>query len=294
MEAELVAPCGMNCGVCSAYLARKYKLKAHGISRTYCVGCRPRGQNCTFMVHVCPAIGEGKYTYCFECPDFPCARLKRLVKRYQKYHVNMIENLTFIKEKGMPAFLKQEAEKWQCPECGGEICCHTGVCYNCLTSLPKSTWKKIPPDKVTEADLIAPCGMNCGVCGDYLALKNDVKSQGVKTTYCHGCLPRGKGCSMNKSGGCRKLMALSVRFCYECDKFPCKMNERWDAVYRQRYNTSPIENLKYIREHGLERFLEWQKEKWRCPECGGTVSCHNGVCYTCGLEKLKKKEGARG
>ena len=28
----------------------------------------------------------------------------------------------------------------------------------------------------------------------------------------------------------------------------------------------------------------------RCPECGETISCHNGICYSCGLEKLKNKK----
>jgi hypothetical protein len=289
MESLLIAPCGMNCGVCSAYIAKKLDLKKRGINRAYCVGCRPRGQNCTFMSNACEKLGKGLVKYCFECDTFPCARLKRLDKRYRtKYNLSMIENLTMIKEQGVKAFLKKEEEKWKCPECGGVICCHTGVCYSCMPQKPKSTWKKIPADKVTEADLIAPCGMNCGVCSSYLAMKNDVKSKGIKAAYCHGCLPRGKGCSMNKSNGCQKLMTLGVRFCYECEKFPCQANMHWDKVYREKYNTSPVENLKYIKAHGMGKFLEQQKEKWRCPECGGVMSCHNGVCYTCGLEKLKK------
>ena len=287
MEEILIAPCGMNCAVCSAYIAGSLDLKRHGIHRTYCPGCRPRGQNCVFMGHTCEKVGKGLIKYCYECETFPCARLKRLDKRYSKYNVSMIENLTVIKEQGMKAFLEKEETKWKCPECEEVVCCHTGVCYTCLVNQPKPKWKKIPPDKVTAVDLIAPCGMNCGVCSGYLAMKNEVKSKRVKAAYCHGCLPRGKGCSLNKSGGCRKLMELSVRFCYECDKFPCIANEHWDKIYRQRYNASPIENLEYIKANGIEKFLDQQREKWKCPKCGGVVSCHNGICYNCGLDKLK-------
>ena len=43
----------------------------------------------------------------------------------------MIENLEFIKDNGMTTFLQQEANKWKCPECGAEICCHNGICFNC-------------------------------------------------------------------------------------------------------------------------------------------------------------------
>jgi hypothetical protein len=132
MEAALIAPCGMNCAVCGNYVAMALDLKKKGVRKGYCPGCRPRGKNCTFMNNSCPAIGVGKYAYCYECPDFPCLRLKALDKRYRtKYHLSMIENLEFLKENGMDAFLEKEKEKWLCPECGGVITCHGGFCYRC-------------------------------------------------------------------------------------------------------------------------------------------------------------------
>jgi hypothetical protein len=45
-----------------------------------------------------------------------------------------------------------------------------------------------------------------------------------------------------------------------------------------------------MKEHGVEKWLEREAEKWRCPECGGVICCHNGICYSCGLEKLKSKK----
>jgi hypothetical protein len=132
MEEILIAPCGMNCGICSGYLAFKNDIKSKGISIPYCDGCRPRGKNCAFMKKSCALIGEGKIKYCFECADFPCQRLKRLDKRYRtKYHMSMIENLNYIKENGMQNFLRQQEGKWKCPECGGVISCHTGICFSC-------------------------------------------------------------------------------------------------------------------------------------------------------------------
>ncbi len=132
MEEILIAPCGMNCALCSNYLSTKNDLKKVGIMKTYCAGCRPRGKNCAFMKKSCALIGEGKIKYCYECADFPCRRLKALDKRYRtKYHMSMIENLTYIKEHGMADFLRQEEKKWRCPDCGGTICCHNGICYSC-------------------------------------------------------------------------------------------------------------------------------------------------------------------
>lgn len=132
MEERLIAPCGMNCGVCVSYLAMKYDLKKQGLARAYCAGCLPRGKNCAFMKKTCDLLGKGLVRFCYECADFPCRRLKALDKRYRtKYHMSMIENLEFIREHGIERFLRQEESKWRCPECGETLCCHNGLCLNC-------------------------------------------------------------------------------------------------------------------------------------------------------------------
>ena len=129
---ELIAPCGMNCGLCSSYLTLKNGLKKKGVMRAECPGCRPRGKNCAFLKKACEFLANGVYTYCFECEKYPCPRLKGLDKRYRtNYHMSMIENLDYIKENGIKKFLNQQAKKWQCSNCGDIICCHNGVCYRC-------------------------------------------------------------------------------------------------------------------------------------------------------------------
>ena len=132
MEEKLVAPCGMNCSVCVSYLAMKNELKNKGFAKKYCPGCLPRGKNCTFMASQCDLLGKGLLRFCYDCENFPCRRLKNLDKRYStKYHLSMIENLEFIKEHDIDEFLEKEETKWRCPECGGVICCHNGLCLNC-------------------------------------------------------------------------------------------------------------------------------------------------------------------
>ena len=51
-----------------------------------------------------------------------------------------------------------------------------------------------------------------------------------------------------------------------------------------------IENLKFIKINGIDQFVEKENKKWKCPDCGGTISCHNGICFECGLDKLKQKK----
>jgi hypothetical protein len=38
----------------------------------------------------------------------------------------------------------------------------------------------------------------------------------------------------------------------------------------------------------MDAFLRVQEAVWRCPACGGFICCHNGLCLTCGLDKLKE------
>ena len=68
----------------------------------------------------------------FRLPDFPCARLRQLDKRYRtKYGMSMTENLLRIQEIGLEAFVAAEKLKWACPECGSLLCVHLPDCGVC-------------------------------------------------------------------------------------------------------------------------------------------------------------------
>jgi hypothetical protein len=140
-----------------------------------------------------------------------------------------------------------------------------------------------------KEELIAPCGMDCGVCSGYLAFKNDIKSKGVRIGYCAGCRPRDKKCAFLKKR-CQLLLRGQVQYCYQDPDFPCDNLGHIDQRYRTLFRMSLIENLEYIRENGIRLFLDKEEEKWRCPECGETICCHNGICFNCGLDKLKAKK----
>ncbi|HIH02250.1 TPA: DUF3795 domain-containing protein [Thermoplasmata archaeon] len=140
-----------------------------------------------------------------------------------------------------------------------------------------------------ERHLVAPCGMNCNICAGYLASKHDVKAKGIRLMYCIGCRPRDKNCAFLKRG-CELLRKGKVEYCYECDDFPCDRLSAMDKRYREDFRMSEIENLEYIRDHGIEGFLRAEEYKWRCPRCGGVTSCHNGICFECGLEELRSKK----
>jgi hypothetical protein len=123
----LIAPCGMNCRLCQAYERDK---KA-------CPGCRGnnsfKSKSCVACrIKNCEKIVEGRIEYCFSCDGFPCARLKHLDKRYRtKYGMSMIDNLEAIRRFGIRHFVRNEKERWTCPECGELLSVHKAQCLSC-------------------------------------------------------------------------------------------------------------------------------------------------------------------
>ncbi|MDH5419902.1 MAG: hypothetical protein OEY39_00135 [Candidatus Bathyarchaeota archaeon] len=45
--------------------------------------------------------------------------------------MSMVENLKELQGKGMEKFLKNQEERYECPECGDVISVHDGKCYAC-------------------------------------------------------------------------------------------------------------------------------------------------------------------
>jgi hypothetical protein len=131
----------------------------------------------------------------------------------------------------------------------------------------------------TGEELIAPCGMNCGVCSRYLeTVRGLYKGKGAG---CTGCRSRKMRCTRIKES-CEPLRRNKIRFCYECSDFPCTKLEKLNRRYTVKYRTSLIDNLQRIQSVGLNDWLAEDREKWKCARCGGTVSIHNRTCYDCG------------
>ena len=124
---KLVAPCGINCNLCLAFQRDKNK----------CSGCRAadtqKPNHCKVCsIKTCEELALTKSGFCYECPKYPCARIKRLDKRYQaKYKMSVIENQKLIKMLGLNSFMLLEMEKWKYSTCGGLVCVHRGCCLEC-------------------------------------------------------------------------------------------------------------------------------------------------------------------
>lgn len=131
-----------------------------------------------------------------------------------------------------------------------------------------------------DPELIAPCGMNCTICRSYLLSK------------CVGCRIRNKKCAFLKKR-CEdnlRLLKGEVKYCFECQCFPCEALSKLDDGYRKRYKMSMIDNLKVIQEKGIDQFVLIQNYRYKCSECGHVISVHDQKCLYCGQKYLEKSK----
>lgn len=132
IKKELIAPCGMNCAICSKYLAYVNKL-----NKSQCSGCRPSDKKCTYLFKKCSGInsflkGNATANFCFECDLYPCKEIDRMDKRYKNnYHMSVKENLDTIRNSGIANLIEDQFKKYRCPKCTGLISIHNKKCFKC-------------------------------------------------------------------------------------------------------------------------------------------------------------------
>jgi len=127
IDPELIAPCGLNCRLCRAYIRE---------NRT-CPGCRgdddlKSQSSVSCWIKTCEKLKSEEIRFCSSCNKFPCGPLNRLDNRYRtNYGVSEIANLNEIKLFGLSHFVESENERWIGPECGRMIDMHKPQCPSC-------------------------------------------------------------------------------------------------------------------------------------------------------------------
>ena len=133
--------------------------------------------------------------------------------------------------------------------------------------------------------LIAACGMNCGLCIGHIREKNP----------CGGCFKmddenKPQQCRSCKIVNCDLLAKTKSGFCYDCSKYPCSRLKNLDKRYRTKYGMSMIENLTFIKDHGLENFINNEEARWKCEVCGAGLCVHRDFCLNCKTETSETAE----
>lgn len=118
---NMVAPCGIDCGICELQLCKNDKqlydyLVQKGIPKEKlpCPGCRAVEGNCPVKPSVCDTwkcVKENELEFCSACTDFPCNRLQPCADRADVLPHNLkVFNLCLINQIGLKAFAERSGE----------------------------------------------------------------------------------------------------------------------------------------------------------------------------------------
>lgn len=143
MEYRYDAPCGIYCGACETLHAfREDRVEEHAKlaqmepDDVKCAGCKTE-QIADYCIgcHFRDCTRDKGIEFCFECEDFPCERLAAFRNDKWPHHSSVLKNLEAIRERGLDAWLEEQAKRWSCPECGEAFSWYRRNCRNCGAAL---------------------------------------------------------------------------------------------------------------------------------------------------------------
>jgi predicted RNA-binding Zn-ribbon protein involved in translation (DUF1610 family) len=141
---ELLAPCGLYCGLCAIMIADRdenaaLKEKLAGlygvtVDDLHCKGCKSDAKfgYCQF----CPirnCTEERGFEGCYQCDEWPCNLIEQFPMPVGKKV--MMRVVPAWKELGTEAWVESELEHYRCPSCGQAQFRGAKRCRNCKTDL---------------------------------------------------------------------------------------------------------------------------------------------------------------
>jgi len=145
-----------------------------------------------------------------------------------------------------------------------------------------------------KPELLAPCGLYCGVCAVYIAHRDNNQKfkevltkvykpfiKGVEDIKCTGCLSDGEVFPVCRSCPIKKcVQEKNINGCYECEEFPCRYIENFPLEEGKKVIMRTIPTW---REQGTEKFVELEEKRYHCPECGNPLFRGAKHCNKCGI-----------
>ena len=111
MDVLMIAPCGLNCALCSGYQRQQDRCggcNSDSVRPGYCTSC--------IIKYCLEKQGDNTQVCNSSCAKFPCRRMKDLDKRYRtKYGESGLENIALIEQIGLEAFTKKYDPYWDIP-----------------------------------------------------------------------------------------------------------------------------------------------------------------------------------
>ena len=145
-----------------------------------------------------------------------------------------------------------------------------------------------------KKELLAPCGLYCGVCSIYIAHRdNNLKfkkrllpiykafAKNVDDIACTGCLSDGIVFPVCRSCPIKKCSQdKGINGCHQCNDFPCKFIENFPIQVGKKVILRAIPTW---REFGTEKWVEEEEKRYHCPDCGNVLFRGAKRCNKCGI-----------
>ncbi len=134
--------------------------------------------------------------------------------------------------------------------------------------------RNIPPT-------LAPCGVYCGACPSF-------------GKSCFGCASNDTNQSRCSKWSCKIRNccydAKKYDFCIDCLEYPCKIVKTKlfkahidDPRFNYRFEIPGL--FGKFKTMGLDKYMEFQRSRWTCKDCGGTIKFYDYRCDKCNKEK---------
>ena len=144
VKKELLAPCGLYCGVCSIFIAHRdnnlkfkkrlmpvYKAFAKTVDDIACTGCLSDGV--VFPVcRSCPikrCSQDRGLDGCHQCDDFPCKFIENFPIQVGKKVI--LRTIPTWREIGTEKWVESEEQRYHCPDCGNTLFRGAKRCNKC-------------------------------------------------------------------------------------------------------------------------------------------------------------------
>lgn len=79
-----------------------------------------------------------------------------------------------------------------------------------------------------------------------------------------------------------------MTWCFQCHSFPCRRLSDFTGshiVNGISHHAHVVEDLRYMKEHGIEQWVEEQEKAARCPQCRERLYWSVRECPKCGKKR---------
>ncbi|MCP4348705.1 MAG: DUF3795 domain-containing protein [Desulfobacterales bacterium] len=139
-----------------------------------------------------------------------------------------------------------------------------------------------------KKELLAPCSMYCGVCGIYMASRDNNQKLKDKLANAYSVTPEQvacKGClSDERFVYCQAcdirtcVMEKGYDGCHQCEEFPCKIIDDFPVPAGKKVMLRSVPDRKRL---GTEKWVEQEEKRYKCSHCGDQVFRGAKRCGSC-------------